>query len=360
MKWLYLFLLLSLAFLSRDLLAQQFVAPSQHKQQTAGRIALKQKNEAVIYWPGSSFRLRFKNSTSVKAVLKDQNGQNYFNVILDDHFVKTILLDTTKQVYELCSGLAPGVHTLELSKRADWFRGETSFYGFELERGSKVLKLPAPKRRIEFYGNSITVGAAVEDTQTDQGDGIYTNNYRSYAAITARHFNAGYTCIASSGIGLMVSWGSLIMPDIYDRLNPDDATSKWDFSKAPAPDIVVVNLFQNDYSITQLPQHEQFKKRFGHTAPTEDSIIAAYARFIQQIRGHCPRAAIICALGSMDAVKPGSLWPGYIKKAVAQMNDPLIYTHFFSPIHSGKHPKTDEQEAMAKSLIRFINEHISW
>ena len=44
---------------------------------------------------------------------------------------------------------------------------------------------------------------------------------------------------------MTVSWDSLIMPEIYDRLVPTDSKSKWDFSLY-RPDIVVVNLFQND------------------------------------------------------------------------------------------------------------------
>jgi hypothetical protein len=39
---------------------------------------------------------------------------------------------------------------------------------------------------MEFYGNSITAGYAIEDfSGNDQPDSTYTNNYLSYAAITA-------------------------------------------------------------------------------------------------------------------------------------------------------------------------------
>jgi hypothetical protein len=31
----------------------------------------------------------------------------------------------------------------------------------------------------------------------------------------------------------------------------------------------------------------------------------------------------------MDATKAGSPWPGYIQKAVAEMQDPAVYTLFF-------------------------------
>ena len=65
----------------------------------------------------------------------------------------------------------------------------------------------------------------------DSPNGYYENNYDAYAAITARHFNAQYHCTSKSGIGIMVSWFPLIMPEMYNRLDPTDSTSKWDFSK---------------------------------------------------------------------------------------------------------------------------------
>jgi len=334
------------------------IRPGDGKLQTDGRINIQNPDVAEIYWPGSSVKIKF-SGTEVKATLKDERGFNFFNVIIDDSLLQTLKIDTAKTTYTLVAGLPEGNHTVELSKRADWFRGKTLFYGFQLASGSKLLQLPAKKRMIEFYGNSITVGAAVEDNIGDKGDSTFTNNYRSYASITARHFNARYSCIASSGIGIMVSWGSLIMPEIYDRLNPDDSTSKWDFSKAQ-PDIVVINLFQNDCALLTLPEHAQFKRRFGDKNPTEEFIIKAYSNFVQRIRDHYPGAYIVCVLGTMDAVKPGSPWPGYIEKSVTALHDPKILTHFFAYKNSPGHPKVQEQKKMADDLIRFIDSHIQW
>ena len=188
---------------------------------------------------------------------------------------------------------------------------------------------PAPKRKIEFYGNSITCGYAMEDSSgRDSWFGYFENNYLSYAAITARHFNAQYSCISKSGIGIMVSWFPLIMSEMYDRLDPTDSTSKWDFTKY-TPDIVVINLFQNDSWIVNMPNNEQFKYRFGTKAPDKDFIIKSYKDFVASIRNKYPEAYIICTLGNMDATKEGSPWPGYVQKAVDQLKDSKIYTHFF-------------------------------
>jgi len=326
--------------------------------QYEGRININNEGAAEIYWPGSSCKIRFRG-TELKAILKDERGHNYYNVIIDNDSIRVLKLDTVKKTYTLASGLKQGEHTVELFKRTDWFNGITWFYGFQVSPESKISDLPSRVRMIEFYGNSITVGAAVEKYVYAPGDTTETNNYLGYAFLTAAHFNAKYSCIASSGIGMMVSWGSFIMPDIYDRLNPADSAAKWDFSKA-TPGIVVVNLFQNDCALVGLPEHPQFKRRFGQNAPTEDFIIDSYRKFIQNLRRHYPGAHIICVLGNMDAVKPGSPWPGYIEKAVASLHDRKVYTHFFPYKNTPDHPNKAEQRQMAESLMRFIDENIRW
>jgi lysophospholipase L1-like esterase len=301
------------------------------------------------------------NGTGVQAILKDERGENTFNVIVDNKVVTVIHPDSSRQSYTLVSGLPAGKHSLELFKRTEWAMGKTWFYGFSLDENTSILTAPAiKKRKIEFYGNSITCGYAVEDTTgQDRGTAPYENGYISYAAITARHFDAEYYAIVKSGIGVLVSWFPLIMPEMYDRLDPDDANSKWDFSKY-SPDLVVINLFQNDSWLVTKPEHEQFKARFGDKAPDAAQIITAYRNLVTSIRTKYPKAAIICALGNMDAGKEGSPWYGYIQKAVAGLKDKRIYTHSFGFKGTGGHPSAAEQEAMSKDLISFIHKKIKW
>ena len=219
---------------------------------------------------------------------------------------------------------------------------------------------PPKKRKMEFFGNSITCGYADEDTTgKDRGTAPYENGYISYAAITARHFDAEFHSTSRSGIGITVSWDPLIMPEMYDRIDATDAETKWDFSKY-VPDVVVINLFQNDSWIVKLPDNQQFKTRFGMKPPTDDQIIRAYKDFVKNIRNKYPKAQIICALGSMEAVKDGTPWRGYIEKAVAQIGDKKIFTHFFPYKNTPGHPSAKEQQAIADDLIAFIDGHIKW
>jgi len=324
-----------------------------------GRILFK-SDAAVLNWSGNSASIRFKGK-SISAVLQDLDTANYYNVVVDNQVVSIIHTDSVKRSYLLASGLKNKKHSLQLFKRTEWDKGKTLFYGFEFPEKTKLLAPPAPKKRkIEFFGNSITCGYAIEDNSgKDRWFGCFQNNYLTYAAITARHFDAQYYCTSKSGIGIAISWFPLLMPEMYDRTDPTDTASKWDFSKY-TPDLVVINLFQNDSWLVNKPEHEQFKYRFGTKAPDPDFIINAYKSFVSSIRQKYPNASIICALGSMDATQEGSVWPGYIQKAVDQLNDAKMYTHFFKFKNTGGHPNVAEQQAMADDLIDFIDKNIKW
>ncbi|OOQ62282.1 hypothetical protein BC343_01485 [Mucilaginibacter pedocola] len=324
----------------------------------SGRVGIK-KDAAELIWTASSVVVNFEG-TGADAVLSDSKGADMITVVADGKVVQTLKPKKNKQkTYELVSGLQPGKHRLELFKRTEYQVGTLSFYGLKLHDEGKILPPPVYKHRIEFYANSITCGFALEDTTGKDRDEGFQNGYRSYANITARHFNAQYHCIAKSGIGVVLSWLPYIMPEIYDRTYPMDPKSKWDFSKF-TPEIVIVNLFQNDYHTLSSPTHPQFKARFGTTRPSAETIIAKYQDFIKSIRNKYPDAKIICALGSMDSVEPGSPFPGYVEKAVATLGDKNVYSQIFPYLGAHRHPNAREHEAMAKQLISFIETKFGW
>ena len=356
------FLLILLALSIATCYAKIHVTFNQKYITYTGRIDTVGKQYTTIYWPGSSVSINFRG-TEIKAILKNGKEDAYFYAILDgkdDSLIK-IKADTIKSVITLASGLENKNHTLELFKLSN-NTSYTDFYGFELPDKSRVLKSsPKPKRKIEFYGNSITAGHGVDllPGNDDSGSPEFFNNYWTYAALTARHFNAQYSCIARSGIGIMVSWFPIIMPEMYNRLNPENPDSKWNFTKY-IPDIVVINLFQNDMWLISNINHPQFKARFGTIPPDEATIIKLYQDFVKCIRSNYPNASIICALGSMNATETGSPWPGYVENAVKELGDSKIYTLFFPYKDTPGHPKKYEQRVMADKLIQFIDKNINW
>jgi hypothetical protein len=355
--------ILLIAFLSLTLysFSQLQIKPNDKDITYMGRVKVAQ-DSACFYWPGTSASINFKGS-GISVSMKSRHEVGYFYAIIDndaEHAFK-FKSDNLKTTVSLASGLSSGNHTLQLYKLSN-NTSENIFYGFQIDGKAKTNNPDKPlKRKIEFYGNSITAGHGVdvEKGGGDSGRPEHFNNYYTYAAFTARHFNAQYSCIARSGIGIMVSWFPEIMPEIYDRLNPMDSDSKWDFAQY-TPDVVVVNLFQNDSWIVNIPTNEQFISRFGTSKPTDEFTILAYQNFISSIRTKYPNAHIICALGNMDATKTGSKWPDYIKQAIERINDAKIYSITFPYKNTAGHPNKEEQQMMANDLIGFIDKNIKW
>ncbi|MCD6542893.1 MAG: electron transporter RnfD [Flavobacteriaceae bacterium] len=354
--WIVFLLVLSSCKTSKVSNESNFISSKNSDILYTGRVNFEKDSMAILYWPGTSIKIRFKG-TDLKMIMKDAHKKNYYNIILDGKKINILNPDSVKTSYNLVSGISNTEHTIEIFKRTEWNQGSTYFYGFETGKGTKILSTPKiSKKTIEFFGNSITAGYANEDFVGDSPDSIYTNNYLTYGALTARHFNANYYCTARGGIGITISWYRLIMDDMYNRLDPKDPSSKWDFSRV-TPDIVVINLFQNDSWLVERPDFPEFKHQFKKTKPTKEFIISKYVDFLKKIRTEYPKAKIICTLGTMDATKEGSVWPGYVESAVKQMNDSEIFTLFFPYQNYKGHPEINTHKEMADSLIQFIEKN---
>jgi hypothetical protein len=358
MNYKYLILCFAMAF-GFNCEAQVIVKANDPHIKYMGRVAM-QDSAAVLSWSGTSIKMNFEG-TGISYKLRDERGDNYYNILLDGRIMKNEHETTDGSTLHKIAGLTAGRHTLELFKRTEWAMGKTWFYGFEIDKGGKVLPAtPAHQHKIEYFGDSISCGYAAEDsTGQDRGTAPYEDGYISYAALIARHFDAEFHNTSKSGIGITVSWFPLIMPEMYDRLDATDSLSKWDFTKY-TPDLVVINLFQNDSWIVEQPNNPQFKARFGTTPPKSEFIINAYRNFVKSVRSKYPKAHIICILGSMDATKTGSPWPGYIQKAVDGIKDKNIYTHFIPYKNTNGHPNVKEQQAMADDLEGFIAQNMKW
>ena len=98
--------------------------------------------------------------------------------------------------------------------------------------------------------------------------------------------------------------------------------------------------------------------------PTDEQRIQAYVDFVKKIRDKYPQAFIVCALGSMDATKAGSKWPGYITAAVARIKKESptekMDTVFFDFTGYEAHPRVKHHQANAAKLTAFIKQKMNW
>jgi hypothetical protein len=340
-------------------LAVTTIAPDHKHLQYTGRIDTGYARGPTLSFAGTQIAGRF-TGTSLAIVLDDERGQNFYNVFLDGETERPIILqaDRGTKTYVVANGLAPGEHTFRIFKRTEGAEGPTVFKGLELDDKAELLPPPArPSRRIEFFGDSITSGMGNEAPDDGRDDLAKDKNaYMSYASITARALKAEAHITSQSGIGVMISWFPFTMPDFYDQSNAvGDNDSKWDFSKW-TPDVVVINLMQNDSWLIGRDHKLQ-------PEPDDAQRIAAYQKFVAKVRSLYPKAYIVCALGSMDATREGSPWPGYIRTAVknlAQKGDKRIDTVLFPFTGYGQHPRVKHHQANAEILSAMIRKKMGW
>ncbi len=307
-------------------------------------------------WSGSYVVGRFKG-TSISARIKDE-GFNLFQVVIDGEVKKVLKTEKAKgeASYLLAEGLADGVHEVSLHRRAEAKVGEAVFFGFEAPNGGKLLPAgPAPERRIETIGDSISTGYGNEGPGAACGYvNSEQNEYLTYGAIAARNLNADHTTIAWSGKTLheMKEYFPTALP-----ARPDGP--RWDFAKYQ-PQVVVVNLGTNNFALVD---------------PGEARFVRLYHEMVHAVRAAYPKAFIVCALGSMlSNVYPegrNNLTQArkYMKVAVAKLKEAgdtnLEFLEFPEQNHAdglgcGFHPSLKTHRLMGERLTGFIKEHMAW
>jgi lysophospholipase L1-like esterase len=335
------------------------IAADDGHYQYSGRIDLSQQGKAYLSWPGSSIKMRFSGA-KFTLVMADDKGQNFYNIIFNGQDTYPLVLATEKgrHSYDLSYMLEGSPTTVEIFKRTEGTEGGSYFYGVQLEHSRALLPPPpVPKRKIAFFGDSVTSGMGNEAPyNSDDNLSSQKNHYLSYAPVTARMLDAEFHTVSQSGIGFMISWFDFIMADFYDQMTATgNNASRWDFTLWQ-PDVVVVNLGQND---SWLIDNEQRLK--PHPQPAQ--IIQAYVNFIDSLRDVYPHAQFLCVLGSMD-ITANNRWPDYLTRAIAHIeaDDPTVKIDSLLLPYSGyeQHPRVAQHQKNAQLLAAKIRQLMSW
>lgn len=283
-------LMAMLAASSRTLLAAVDIPADDARIRYMGRWDHADPKKPRCDWPGSGFTVRF---TGTSITVRLSGGSNDFNAVVDGVWKAKITVDgKTSEV--AAQGLAAGTHTLEITKRTEGFNGITVFAGLQLEDGQSLAALPAaPAHRIQFIGDSFTVGYGSEATTTTCADKRpFDNNYVAYGPVSAREVDADYSVQAISGIGMVHNYGDTSplsadpYPPYYERTLFGAAAPKWDFA-AWQPDVVCVALGTNDFSTAVKPSQEQYS--------------TAYKAFVKKLRAWHPNAHIMLISYAVDS-----------------------------------------------------------
>jgi GDSL-like Lipase/Acylhydrolase family/Carbohydrate esterase 2 N-terminal len=143
-------------------------------------------------------------------------------------------------------------HDLELYKETEAVNGHIVISSVEAEA---IGLFPLSKRKkIEFIGNSITVGMGSDPALMPCESGIpadHQNAFDAYGPRTARALEMDYIITGVSGMGMYRNWNTdyPVMEDVFESvvMSPDPTSPRWNFNEF-IPDIVSICLGTNDLS----------------------------------------------------------------------------------------------------------------
>jgi lysophospholipase L1-like esterase len=267
---------------------------------------------------GTSLKIRMTDElTSVTTVWLGTTyelGPNHYVTSIDGKPV-TLLKAATATEYVLATGLPDGPHTVTFVRRSESKFGKTTFSGFTLDAGKHLLVPdPAPARKVEVYGDSITAGLA--DENTGPYNAATSNGYESFAVKFARSVNAEWAVEARGGGSFfldylpMVPWFDKTFGPLDNQMLPDSTVPVWNFGNWQ-PDVFVLALGTNDSS-------DMFPANDGA------AYVAKYRAFLSKLRGWYPHAHLF-ALAPWKEGAPWDLVRGHIAKAVADQADAKVH-----------------------------------
>jgi lysophospholipase L1-like esterase len=310
-----------------------------------GRFDFGDPASPVVIWEASTVAIDFDGDRA-NVRFSGTTGQVFFNASVDGTSTILALKEGSAAETLPLTVSGAGRHHLVLFKRSEATAGTAHFNGIGIAPGASVFSqaFPAYKMKMEFIGDSITVGACDEDGPDDQWENRRTHDAAfSWAAVTAAEFSADYRNISISGIGLSAGFVDIVMGQVWDRTYPTASSARADLVKW-TPNVVLVLLGDNDDSYPR-SRSLPFPANFGEK----------YAALVHAIRATYPRASIVLLNGAM--------WAGTHSKgleeawgaAVAQLEskDPGI-SHYTFVHWTMNHPRVADHRALSSELDAWL------
>ncbi len=331
----------------------KFFRADDSRIQYVGRVDFSNPQAPRFWAPGVYISARFKGS-NCQILINDEvmygNNHNYIEIIIDGKNPYRIQLKEKENIISVPAGLSDGYHTIIICKDTESNNGYLDFNGFKCE--DLVTPATLPKRKIEYFGDSITSGTAMDLSVVPCGQGQWYdqhNAYMSYGARTSRNLNAQWQISALAGVGLVHSCCDMKvkMPQIYDKDDLYKDSISWNFNRYQ-PDVVTICLGQND--------------------GLQDSVLfcGAYVNLLKAMRQNYPKADIVCLSSPMADQSLTPVLHKYLSAITAYMNasgDKRVSKFFFSrQYHNGcgGHPDMAEHELIANELTAYIKQLKGW
>lgn len=338
-----------------------------HEESTATYFGFTNSGFELVF---TGKRLQAELVADVESV-RNEDARPYLAVYVDDMEKPTKIYSMDKQKDSLVLFESDQVQTVTIRvlKRSEAGQSTIGVRTLIGDSGAVLKPTAARERRLVFLGDSITCGYGNEGAVGEKFCTRTENGCDTYAARTARYFNADSHCIAQSGIGVCSGYTTTAQPandflfkDLYvltdtagqRRLFMDK--TPYDFSQFQ-PDAIVLNLGKNDASYTS---------RAGQSA--REQFFAAYRELLTLVREKNPRAALLCTLGPITSPEDQALFDG-LERIVQEVNaagDKKVFSLAFAGGTSAEglgtddHPSMATHIRMAETLKKKLGEILGW
>lgn len=307
-----------------------------------GRLDRRNPAAPVVVWAGDRITVDFEGAELALRFGQAQ-GQAFFDVTVDG---ATEVVSGGQARWVWPHRLESGRHTLRIVKRSEADAGHVAFLGVELDESGKVAAPSPPvyRLRIQFIGDSITVGANNEDGAVDQWEDRRTHNHvLSYSYLTSQALQADHRATAVSGMGIVEGFVPMIAGDTWNKVYPREPVLTADLTSW-IPDLVFVNLGENDDAFTRV-----------NGRPFPSGYTSGYVKLVKAVRAAWPDAQIVLLRGGMWGGKNSDQLRPAWEKAVAELEsgDPKI-THYVFDHWSGQHPRVADHRILAAELTDWV------
>ncbi|MBR5377038.1 MAG: GDSL family lipase [Lachnospiraceae bacterium] len=285
-----------------------------------------------------------------------------------DGEVKQDVILSGRRAQTIKAGLADGTHTIRLIKASECQHGTAKIDVIRTD-SKKISPEKKGDHTIEFIGDSITCGYAVESVDTDDGFALSQENVtKTYAFRTAEHFNADASFVAYSGYGVISGYTSnpskrddgRQMKDFYERTGHCSAKMdgksidriKWEFREDP--ELIVINLGTNDSFY------------FEDDAKKRDEFVEGYVNLLKLVHEKNPSSYILVADGFYGK-DIHELTKRAAKEYAKETKDERISSYLLRPVDKKKdgeagdgHPTQVSHDKAVPGLVFKIVQVMGW
>lgn len=305
-------------------------------------------------WPSIYFETAFVGDS---LMLKFDDDQNIFQLIVDGK--APVIVDKPGKQDYVVQGLTDGKHLVRLEKITETQSNTGRFLGFYSD--DKPASLPKRKRRIEFIGDSFTVGYGnTSPRQECTNEDVYatTHSQLAFGPLVAKHFNADYQINASSGFGIVRNYNGTSPDKNLIGLYPFTLhNNNYIYASDWQPQVIVIGLGTNDFS-TKLHETEHWKTR----EELQQDYVYKYTHFVKTLHTNNPKARFILMASDQAegeiAAQVGKVIAALKSDGLKKIDSIIFKGLDYKGCHW--HPSTKDSELLADLIIEHLKAKKVW